>query len=133
MEELYSSVIEGGRIHSVDWSSLNLLALSISLTKNGYVGEGFGSSKTHQLLVVDANRPWEYHVVYGDNKTVSVNVKWSLSGMLLLSVEQDSVARVWRMKVSEGRDKIRNKVNFTSNFTHIIYYCQWLWEILKQL
>lgn len=37
--------------------------------------------------------------VYGDNKTVSVNIKWSFSGMLLLSVEQDSVARIWRMKV----------------------------------
>lgn len=37
--------------------------------------------------------------VYGDNKTVSINIKWSFSGMLLLSVEQDSVARIWRMKV----------------------------------
>ena len=42
MEELYSSVIEGGRVHSLDWSSLNLLALSISLNKGGFVGEGFG-------------------------------------------------------------------------------------------
>ena len=42
--------------------------------------------------------------VYGDNKTVSINIKWSFSGMLLLSVEQDSVARIWRMKVRGYRE-----------------------------
>ena len=53
--------------------------------------------------------------MYGDNKTISVNVKWSLSGILLLSVEQDSVARVWRMKVSEGEGgregRVKHKVS----------------------
>lgn len=37
--------------------------------------------------------------VYGENKTITNEVKWSLDGSRILSVEQDGVARVWRMKV----------------------------------
>jgi WD40 repeat protein len=100
MEELYRSIIPDATIHSIDWSSLNLLAVSSSITKAGFVGEGFGSLKTHQLLVFDANRPWQYYSVYNDNKSITCEVKWSQDGLRLLSVEQDGVARVWKMKVT---------------------------------
>lgn len=43
MEELYQSIIPGASmIHSIDWSCLNLIAVSISVNKKGYVGEGLG-------------------------------------------------------------------------------------------
>lgn len=38
--------------------------------------------------------------VYGDNKSVTKEIKWSLNGARLLSVEEDNVARIWTTKVS---------------------------------
>ena len=37
--------------------------------------------------------------VYGDSKAATKECKWSPNGRRILSVEQDGVARVWRMKV----------------------------------
>ncbi len=42
MEELYKSVIPNGNIHCLDWSVLNLLAVSVSINKKDLIGEGFG-------------------------------------------------------------------------------------------
>ena len=42
MEELYRSVIPDGTIHCLDWSILNLLAVSVSVRRKECLGEGFG-------------------------------------------------------------------------------------------
>ena len=42
MELLYRSVLPGGTVHSLVWSNHNLIAASVSVSKSGSVGDGFG-------------------------------------------------------------------------------------------
>lgn len=42
MELLYRSTIPGATIHSLAWSRLNHLAVSVSISKDGVVGKNFG-------------------------------------------------------------------------------------------
>lgn len=98
MELLYSSSLPQSTVHAVAWSGMNLVALSVSVHAEGVVTEGYRSGRSSQLLVFDPNRPWEFHNVVGECKTIIRQLHWSLDGTRLLSLSDSGIVHIWRMK-----------------------------------
>eukprot|EP00731_Ephydatia_muelleri_P027367 Em0019g240a len=98
MELLYRSTIPEGSIHCMAWSGVNLIALGVSVEREGFVGENFERAKSHQLLVLDPNRPWDYQSIVLDNKHRTSCLSWSQDGSKLIAIDTEGVLHIWRMK-----------------------------------
>lgn len=98
MELLYRSTIPEGAVHCMAWSGVNLIALGVSVEREGSIGENFERAKSHQLLVLDPNRPWDYQSIVLENKHRTSYLSWSQDGSKLIAIDTEGVLHIWRMK-----------------------------------
>lgn len=98
MELLYRSTIPEGSVHCVAWSGVNLIALGVSVEREGFASENLERAKSHQLLVLDPNRPWDYQSIVLDNKHRTSHLSWSQDGSKLIAVDTEGTLHIWRMK-----------------------------------
>jgi hypothetical protein len=98
MEELYSTLLPYGQVHCMTWSGNNLVAVSLSEELPENITEGNERMKVSSLAVFDPDRPWIFHKVVSECRSVVSQLEWCQDGTRLLALDQNNVIHIWRMK-----------------------------------